>query len=140
MRVVAIPEVRQYLKELIGILYGKNYFSYTESAEKYVTELFEDIKKNLPKKVKKDAPSYFDRYGKGMKYATFRKSRDTQWYVFFNVYTKNGETIFLVRYIGNNHEEGKKKNSGTGIQPLTGSTVPEFFFFVLRGEGVRCWR
>lgn len=107
MRVVAIPEVRQYLKELIGILYGKNYFSYTESAEKYVTELFEDIKKNLPKKVKKDAPSYFDRYGKGMKYATFRKSRDTQWYVFFNVYTKNGETIFLVRYIGNNHVDAR---------------------------------
>lgn len=36
-------------------------------------------------------------------YATFRKSRNTQWYVFFNIYRQNGETIYLIRYISNNH-------------------------------------
>lgn len=27
----------------------------------------------------------------------------TQWYVFFTKYQDNGETIYLVRYISNNH-------------------------------------
>lgn len=62
-----------------------------------------DIKQNLPVKLKKPAPAYFDKYGKQMLYATFRKSKATQWYVFFNIYQQKGETIFIIRYIGNNH-------------------------------------
>ena len=38
-----------------------------------------------------------------MLYATFRKIKATQWYVFFNVYQKDGEMIFIIRYISNNH-------------------------------------
>jgi len=44
-----------------------------------------------------------DKYGKGMKYASFRKNRRTTWYAFFKKYEKNGETFYLVRYIANNH-------------------------------------
>lgn len=44
MKVLALPEVRQYLNGLIKILYAKNYFSFPDSAEKYVTDLFDDIK------------------------------------------------------------------------------------------------
>jgi len=46
---------------------------------------------------------YFDIFGKGMKYASFKKSRYTTWYVFFKTYEENGKTIYLVRYIANNH-------------------------------------
>lgn len=42
-------------------------------------------------------------YGKDLYYATFKKNKHTQWYVFFNVYEKKEETIYLVRYISNNH-------------------------------------
>jgi hypothetical protein len=38
-----------------------------------------------------------------MFYATFKKNKSTQWYVFFNIYADNGEAIYLVRYISNNH-------------------------------------
>ena len=60
-------------------------------------------KNTLPLKLNKPAPPYFDRYGKKMLYATFRKNKATQWYVFFNVYQKDGEMIFIIRYISNNH-------------------------------------
>lgn len=103
MKVIALPEVREYLIELIHILYEKEYFGFEENAQKYVEELFFDIKTNLPLTLKKPAPPYFDRYGKKMLYSTFRKNKATQWYVFFNAYEKEGELIFVIRYISNNH-------------------------------------
>lgn len=103
MKVIALPEVREYFSELIHILYKKEYFGFEENAQKYVEELFLDIQNNLPIKQKKPAPSYFEKYGKNMLYSTFRKNKATQWYVFFNVYRKNDEMIFVIRHISNNH-------------------------------------
>ena len=103
MTVLFLPEVEDYLYELIEILYHKEYFGFKESAINYVTDLKNDIKTDLANKVKRPAPRFFNKYGKKMLYATFRKSKATQWYVFFNIYEHNGELIYLVRYIGNNH-------------------------------------
>ena len=66
-------------------------------------ELYEDIVANLSVHRAKPAPKYFDRYGKDMEYAVFKKNKHTSWYVFFRVYRKNGEEIYQVRYITNNH-------------------------------------
>lgn len=38
-----------------------------------------------------------------MLYASFTKNKRTTWYVFFNEYEVAGETVYLVRYISNNH-------------------------------------
>jgi len=103
MTVVVLPEVRFYLKNLIPILYEKGYFGFKESARTYVYELYNDVQMYLPTCSHKPAPKYFDRYGKGMKYAVFRKSRHTHWYVFFTTYRKNGQLFYLIRYIANNH-------------------------------------
>ena len=107
MKVVVIPEVRIYLNNLGCILYEKEYFGFEESAKNYVIELFNDIKTNLPTKQHKPAPNYFDRYGKDMEYAVFRKNKRTQWYVFFRVYIENREEIYQVRYMANNHTIAK---------------------------------
>jgi hypothetical protein len=74
-----------------------------EAAKKYVEDLFEDIEITLPIRVSKPAPPYFDRFGKNMKYAIFKKNKHTTWYVFFTTYKEDEETIYLVRYIANNH-------------------------------------
>ena len=103
MKVVAIAEVRNYLQDLAVILYEKEYFGFEDSARKYVIELFEDIKTTLPILPSKPAPEHFEKYGKNMEYVVFRKNKHTQWYVFFRVYKKNGEDIYQVRYIANNH-------------------------------------
>ena len=98
-----LPKVVDYFLELADIFYEKGYFGFEENAIKYVRELFEDIRDYLPNKVKKIAPMYFDKYGKGMFYAVFKRNQNTSWYVFFNIYQTNVETVLLVRYISNNH-------------------------------------
>ncbi len=103
MTVLFLPEVRQYLKELQEILFEREYFGFEEAAVQYVRDLILDIEETLPLRVSKEAPPYFNRYGEGMRYASFRKNRSTQWYVFFSKYIEKGETVYLVRYISNNH-------------------------------------
>ena len=103
MNVLFLPEVQKYYDHLERILYEKGYFSYPASSKKYVKDLIDGIRKNLPTKRHKPAPKYFDRYGKNMKYASFKKNRHTTWYAFFKIYEENGQTFYLVRYISNNH-------------------------------------
>jgi len=108
-RVIFLPEVRQYYQSLVPILYEKGYFSYKEDARKYVKELIFDIKTNLPNRPKRPAPKYFsDRYGMGLYYAVFKvKNKRTQWYAFFRLYKKDGELLYQVRYITNNHKDAQ---------------------------------
>jgi len=103
MRVIVLPKVYDFLENLVIILYEKEYFGFEQAARKYVDELYEDITKTLPIQVKKPAPPYFDKYGKGMYYAVFKKSKRTSWYAFFRIYEKNDELIYQIRYIANNH-------------------------------------
>lgn len=103
MKVIALPEVHDYLTELIQILYDADYFGFIEDAEKYVLDLLREIETTLPTRLRKKAPPYFKKYGKEMYYCTIRKSRHTTWYIFFSIYTTHNEKVFLVRYISNNH-------------------------------------
>jgi len=103
MKVITLPGVRQYFKELSYILYEKGYFNFLDTSEKYLEELFDDIKTTLSIRLHKPAPKYFEKYGKDMEYAVFKKNKQTSWYVFFRVYRQNGEEIYQVRYIANNH-------------------------------------
>ena len=103
MKVLFLPEVRKYFEELSVILYQKEYFGFFESALQYADELFSEIENNLPNSSKKVAPQYFEKYGKCIFYATFKRNRNTSWYIFFNIYHTRGETVFFVRYISNNH-------------------------------------
>ena len=105
MKVLAIPSVLKYLENLVPILYDKGYFSYEATAQQYVDDLADDIYDNLPDKRYRPAPSHYEKYGKGLYYASFKKNRRTTWYAFFTKYEENGEIIYLVRYIGNNHTE-----------------------------------
>ncbi len=103
MRVLFLPEVSQQFVELAEILYEKGYLSFLDTALEYSESLFRDIKTSLPQKVHRKAPAWFDRFGKEMFYASFHKNKHTTWYVFFNVYEVGGETVYLVRYMSNNH-------------------------------------
>ena len=105
MNVLFSPLVQDFYYELEAVLLKKGYFSFKENADKYVSDLFYEIQTNLPTSQHKPAPKRYDKYGKGMNYAFYKKNRRTTWYAFFSTYEENGETIYLVRYIGNNHAE-----------------------------------
>ncbi len=103
MRIVALPEVQLYLQELAHILYYNNYFGSEESSEKYVRELWTAVESRLLNLPKKEAPPSFNRFGMGMDYVTIRKNKQTSWYIFFVEYEIDGEVVFLIRYMTNNH-------------------------------------
>jgi len=108
MNVIILPQVLDYLDELVYTLYQKHYFSYLDLSLNYVDELLSEIETDLPVKKHKPAPKYYDRYGKDLYYATFRKNRQTHWYPFFSKYVENGQTFYLVCYLGNNHTEAHR--------------------------------
>ena len=102
-KVLFLPEVVDQFLELAEVLYEKGYLGFKEIAVNYSEQLFRDIHANLPLKVKKGAPTYFKRYGNDLFYSSFSKNRHTTWYVFYSIYELNGQTVYLVRYLGNNH-------------------------------------
>ena len=103
MRVLAVPEVIEYLKELVDILYEKRYFSFEDSSVNYVVDLFEDIITKLPTRLSKPAPKIFQKYSDNLLYTAFPKNKRTTWYVFFEIYKDNEEITYLVQHIENNH-------------------------------------
>jgi len=107
MKVLVTSEVQAYMNRLVKILYEMGYFPFEHTAQKYVKELYDDIKINLPSKRHKPAPPYYNRYGKGLYYAVFKKNRRTSYYAFFSKYNDSGQTIYLVCYIGNNHTDAQ---------------------------------
>jgi len=110
MNVLIEAHIREFFLELVITLTEKGYFSYEADAHEYVNELFHEIKTNLPGMRHKPAPKYYERYGEGLYYATIRTNKRTHWYPFFSKYEKDGETIYLVSYIGNNHTEAHRLN------------------------------
>jgi len=107
MKVRILPEVLDYLDELVITLYKKEYFGFKKSSKKYIRELLLNIKTTLPIRSHNPAPKHFERYGKDLYYATFQKSNRTTWYAFFTKHLQNEEIIYLVRYISNNHVTGQ---------------------------------
>ena len=107
MKVVFLPEVVDFFEEFAWILYEKGYFWDYEWSRQYVEELNNDIKNNLPTKLHRPAPQFYEKYGKNLYYAVFKKNRRTSYYAFFSKYVDNEQTIFLVCYIGNNHTDAQ---------------------------------
>ena len=106
MNVKFTPETLDYLEELVIILYQKGYFSWLDTSQKYVDELYVDIQTNLPTKQHRRAPDRYKIYGEDVHYASFKKNRRTTWYAFFTKYQdENNQIIYLVGYIGNNHTD-----------------------------------
>jgi len=103
MRIVFSAKVEDYFFELIETLYEKEYFGFKESATTYVRDLIMDIQNNLETVPKRQAPPYFNKYGKNLYYAFFRKNKQTQWVVFFSTYLDQKEEIHMIEYVTNNH-------------------------------------
>ncbi|MCD7931923.1 MAG: hypothetical protein LUH15_11535 [Tannerellaceae bacterium] len=94
----------QYIDSLTEILYTQHYFSYKESAIKYVISLITEMKATIHIKQKQRAPLYFSRYGKDLWYVSYPKNKRTTWYFFFTYHPDND--TYFIRYITNNHTAG----------------------------------
>lgn len=103
--IISVPKVRKYFNDLVPILYKKHYFGFESDARQYVKDLFADIEQNLSNKPIKPAPKHFEKYGKNLYFASFKKNKQTTWYVFFTIHPDetNDTKIFLIRYVSNNY-------------------------------------
>ncbi|WP_296142325.1 hypothetical protein [uncultured Flavobacterium sp.] len=56
IEVIFTPKVIAYLDDLIQILYKKEYFGFIESAEKYVTAIYDSVPEKLKATKHKSSP------------------------------------------------------------------------------------
>ena len=59
------------------------------------------------------APAYFEKYGQQLLYSVFKSGAATRWYVFYNVYVVDGDSVFLMHSFSDVIPE----NSGAGPFP-----------------------
>ena len=100
MRVKFDKSTILYLEDLTDILIEKKYLSFYESSLNYISDIKDYILNNIYTAPKHKAPPRFSRYGKNMLYITYRRNKQTTWYIFFTVH---GKDKYMVRYIINNH-------------------------------------
>jgi hypothetical protein len=102
-QVIISNRVRVKLKNLVDILYKKEYFGFRDSAKKYVSEI-EDTIYSIPdlKHSKTKNPKV------GMYFVRHKPNSKTTYYICFN--TKDDR--YLVKTIITNHEKDYKKIMG----------------------------
>lgn len=98
-----LPEVVDQFLQLADILYDEGYLGFKDAALDYSERLFREIAEQLPIKVRKGAPTFFKRQDVELFYSAFPRNKHTIWYVFYSVHEINGETVYLVRNLMNNH-------------------------------------
>ena len=99
MKVVFAPEVENDLFELVEILVRRGYLGTYEFAVFYVEDLIHYIQTNIHTAIKKEAPAYFEQFGSGLWYFSYRRNQHTTWYIFFSVI----DETYWIKYIANNH-------------------------------------
>jgi hypothetical protein len=92
-------DVLTYLDELIDILIDAGYFSFYDTAVQYIEDLVNYIEANIAILPYKLASAHFSKYGDNLLYITYKRNRQTTWYVFF----QKIDSFYLIRYITNNH-------------------------------------
>jgi hypothetical protein len=92
-----------YLDELIDILIDAGYFSFYAASVQYIEDLVSYIEKNIVIQPYKFAPAHFSKYGDNLLYITYKRNRQTIWYVFFQKF----DSSYFIRYITNNHVSAK---------------------------------
>lgn len=92
-----------FLDDLAKLLIGKEYFSFTETADAYIDDLVAFILKNINSTPHKPAPTFFAKYGKNLLYISYNRNSRTTWYILF----EKTATHYLIRYITNNHAAGQ---------------------------------
>jgi len=102
MKVLISVEASNYLDDLIKILYKKEYFGFIESAEIYVSNIYDFINQNIENFPSRKTPTPILNFGSN--YIFYNSNSRTTWFVFFEKHKSN----YLVTHILNNHCEEAK--------------------------------
>lgn len=96
-KIIYSTSAKLFLRELVDVLYDKEYFGFKDSAKEYVEKIANDIEVLINVKRHRKTPRQLAKYG--AYYAAFKGSKRTMWYVFFDKF----EDLYYIEYITNNH-------------------------------------
>ena len=97
IKIIITPKVIIYLDDLVRILYKKEYFGFIESAEDFVSKIYDILDENIKLSTHKTTPQklkYLE-----YNYIFYKSNKRTTWYIFFEKKNIN----YLVTGIINNH-------------------------------------
>ncbi len=99
IKVIFTPHLIDFLDELVHILYKKEYFGFIETAEEYVSKIYDAVPKNIKLSTHKLTPKPLQHLGSN--YIFYKSNNRTTWYIFFEKRNSN----YLITGIINNHSE-----------------------------------
>lgn len=102
VKVIITPKVIDYLDDLVRILYKEEYFGFVESAEDYVSKIYDALDENIKLYTHKITPQKLKYLG--FSYIFYKSNKRTTWYIFF----KKEDNKYLITSILNNHCEEVK--------------------------------
>lgn len=103
IEIIVTPNVISFLDDLVQVLYKKEYFGFIESAEDYVSEIYDSIDENVRFSSHKKTPLKLKYLGSN--YIFYKANNRTIWFIFFEKQDNN----YLITGILNNHCEEAKE-------------------------------
>ena len=103
MKIIFTPHVIDFLDDLVRVLYKKEYFGFVETAEEYVSKIYDAVLENINLRTYKSTPQKLKYLGS--KYIFYKSNNRTTWYVFFE---KKNENYLITGIINNHCEEAKE--------------------------------
>jgi hypothetical protein len=103
IKVIFTPHVIDYLDDLVRVLYKKDYFGFIETAEEYVSKIYDAVPENIKLCKHKLTPQNLKYLGSN--YIFYKSNHRTTWYIFFEKRNQN----YLITAIINNHCEEAKE-------------------------------
>ncbi|MDR6966728.1 hypothetical protein J2X31_000726 [Flavobacterium arsenatis] len=100
--IVYLPEVEDYINDLVLNLFNENYFNYIENAIAYKDQLINFIESSISTFPPQKSPKALIHFGG--QYIFYKSNQRTTWYVFFE--SRNNK--YLITFITNNHSEDAK--------------------------------
>ncbi|UWY29959.1 hypothetical protein N4T20_08435 [Flavobacterium sp. TR2] len=100
--IIYTPEVIRYLDDLVVALYKEEYFGFIESAEEYVSNIYDAVTERIKRFPQKKTPHSLQYLGAN--YIFYKTNARTTWYVFFEKSNQN----YLITGILNNYSEEVK--------------------------------
>lgn len=97
VKIEILPEVVDFLNNLVKILFHKEYFGFEESAQNYVQNIYDFIEFDLYNFPHKQASLTLQKLGSN--YVFYKSNERTTWYIFF----ERNQNRILITYITNNY-------------------------------------
>lgn len=103
IEVIFTSYVIRYLDDLVVALYKNEYFGFIESAENYVSNIYDAVPERIKTTHHKKTPKSLHYLGSN--YIFYKSNNPTTWYVFFE---KRNQNHLITGVLNNNNEEAKE--------------------------------